>query len=376
MDEHGRADDGSRPGSWRGRGLPVPRTAEQRIHLDGGWIEPAELPGILADDELLDAFGPPRQKARRRAPGYPDDGQRLIALLWAWRADLDSEPWPEPIPIEHARRAAAHRATTSPVANTTTRVRSAQWRRRRLVPMATAATITALALSGVVLGAGAARPGDPLWPVAKTFDGDRARSAEAVYRVSKNLATARQALAQGRADAARAALATADVDLEQIHDPGIRHELARTSTHLRQTADTTPEGERVDTDEHGDPTQPHPSAASGPDPRSAPASPTEPSPRPDPRARQHGAPSRGSPTPPAMPRHEPARRSTRPSPNPSPSRAPAKTTTRPTARPTSGSTTKSTPARSQRSSTPRGTSTRTAANRPTPESERRPNRHH
>jgi hypothetical protein len=124
------------------------------------------------------------------------------------------------------------------------------------MPVAAAAAVAVMALSGVAVAAGGAQPGDALWGVSTVIDANRAKSVEAAYRVDTALTTAQQALAQGRVAEARAALATVQPELNQVQDPGRRNELSRKSQNLVQSADATREGEPLVTDPTGSPSDP------------------------------------------------------------------------------------------------------------------------
>ncbi|WP_051581470.1 anti-sigma-D factor RsdA [Pseudonocardia acaciae] len=211
-------------------------------------VDPVDLLAIRADDELLDALAAGRTIGggpsiagldHRFDSGYNDD-QQVLAMLQAWRTDVESEPFPEMISIEEASEAivAGQRAARP---------------RRRLVPVAAAAAVAVMALSGVAIGASTAQPGDPLWGVSSLLNPNRAKSVEAADRVNVALATAQQALAEGRPADARAALAGVAPDLEHVREQQRREELTRRSENLLDVADNTKDGERVDTREDGSP---------------------------------------------------------------------------------------------------------------------------
>ncbi|MBO0876645.1 MAG: hypothetical protein J2P19_24985, partial [Pseudonocardia sp.] len=208
-------------------------------------IDPVELLAIRADDEILDdlAF------ALTSAPGagavsgltsclgsdprYADD-LRLLALLEAWRHDVDDEPWSELVSVEQARAAVLAGAVRPALA-----APSGMLRGRRPTPLAAlavASVVAALGMSGLGLAAGQARPGDALWGVSKMLDANRATSLEAEGRVGVALASARRALAEGRPGDARAELAGVARELQRVRDPAIRQDLAHTTDKLTATA--------------------------------------------------------------------------------------------------------------------------------------------
>ncbi|MBO0848610.1 MAG: hypothetical protein J2P20_04050, partial [Pseudonocardia sp.] len=238
---HGRRGSG-RPGTPPS-GSPYDFTTENEERVD-----PVDLMAIRADDELLDALAAGRpvemtfggiELDHRFDTGYNDD-QQVLAMLQAWRADVESEPYPEMISVEQASEAivAGHRSARP---------------RRRLVPVAAAAAVVVMALSGVAIGASNAQPGDPLWGVSTLLNGNRAKSVEAAYKVNLALTTAQQALAEGHPEEARAALANVGPELRNVNDQQRRDELSRKSTNLMDTAEVTTEGEKVKTREDGSP---------------------------------------------------------------------------------------------------------------------------
>jgi hypothetical protein len=213
---------------------------------DDGGVDPVDMMAIHADDELLDALasGRPGRGGAYGGRRYEDDlvagfqdDQRLLELLDAWRGDLDSEPIPELVSVDEASEAivAGHRGRP----------------RRRLMPVAAAAVVVVLGLSGVAFGAGAAKPGDALWGVAKAIDSDRATSVEAAERVTVALASVQQALAEGRVSEAQATLASVAPELSKVTDEETKAQLADKSANLSDTASAAAEGEQVRTDEHG-----------------------------------------------------------------------------------------------------------------------------
>jgi uncharacterized membrane protein YgcG len=233
-------------------------------------VDPVEFLAIRADDEVLDglAAGHPLGLAHDPGPEFADD-QQVLALLAQLRAEIDSVGFPELVSVEQASAVIVAGSRESRP-------------RRRLVPVAAAAALVVVALSGVTLAAGQAKPGDPLWGVSTVIDGNRAASVEAAYRVDTALADARTALAQGRVSDARATLTRVAPDLGRVSDPGQRDTLTRTSQNLIETADQVDEGQPVDTDESGaakDPTRLHRRDPASTDPRTGrhPGEPADPS---------------------------------------------------------------------------------------------------
>ena len=242
--------DKSSPNSGRRTnrlGVVVPSSPYDFSPEDHERIDPVEFMAIRADDELLDALASGRSVGPAFThgfdpgldAGYTDD-QQVLALLATWRSDVESAPFPELVSVDRASEAivAGQRAARP---------------RRRLMPVAAAAAVAVMALSGVAVAAGNAQPGDALWGVSTVIDANRAKSVEAAYHVNIALATAQQALAEGRVADARAALATVEPQLNQVQDPERKTELSRKSQNLVESADATREGEPLDTDETGVP---------------------------------------------------------------------------------------------------------------------------
>jgi hypothetical protein len=246
----GRRDQSGAAGGRRIRRLAAVTGSPFDFSTDDERVDPVEFLAIRADDELLDGLSTGRLVGPAYTAGcgsglgsgYADD-QRVLALLAELRAEIDSVPFPELVSVDEAcdAIAAGHRAARP---------------RRRLMSLTAAAAVTVMALSGVALAAGNAQPGDALWGVSAVLDANRARSVEAAYRVDTALATARQALADGRVAEARATLASVTPDLDKVSDPERKVQLSRTTRNLTDTADEAREGERVQTDEHGAPSDP------------------------------------------------------------------------------------------------------------------------
>jgi uncharacterized membrane protein YgcG len=213
-------------------------------------IDPVEFMAIRADDELLDALASGRSVGPAFTHGFDPgldggyaDDQQVLAILASWRSDAESVPFPELCSIDRASEAIVEG-------------QRAARPRRRLMPVAAAAAVAVMALSGIAVAAGSAQPGDALWGVSTVIDANRAKSVEAAYRVDTALTTAQQALAQGRVADARAALASVQPQLNQVQDPERKTELSRKSENLVESADVSREGEPLDTDETGAPRDP------------------------------------------------------------------------------------------------------------------------
>jgi hypothetical protein len=149
--------------------------------------QPFDLARLNADTMLLDALG--------RGEPAPD-GDTVAAMLAAWRADLDERR----VPL----------LTDSAVKGTPP---NAGRRFRWAVAAAVAAVL--LAGGGLVVAAGHATPGSPLWPITRVMYHDRA----AVAAVEDAISRARQAAAEGHYDDARRLLDEAAALVGRVRDP-------------------------------------------------------------------------------------------------------------------------------------------------------------
>ena len=142
-----------------------------------------------------------------RGPGSDPDlrrprDERLVAMLAAWRAEIEAEPIPELVDLDTAVAAVVAGMKADAAG---TRRRRAD-RLRHLAPLAAAAAIIVATISGVGLGSQNAMPGDTLWPIQKVVNPERAESVEAKIEVEGRLQIVRAALATGdTATAARGA---------------------------------------------------------------------------------------------------------------------------------------------------------------------------
>lgn len=161
--------------------------------------EPIDLSALQADDALLDSLG----------GADPDiagaDGESVEAMLLAWRRDVDAVPLADLLDTEAAASAieAGQR-------------RAGRRKRRFLVPVASAAAVFMIAVTGVGLAAQNAMPGDPLWGVAKVLYADHARTVQAAALVRTDLDRASSAWDAGRKAEAEAELRQAEQRLRTI----------------------------------------------------------------------------------------------------------------------------------------------------------------
>ncbi|WP_199441806.1 anti-sigma-D factor RsdA [Umezawaea beigongshangensis] len=203
------------------------------VQPTGDSADTTDLSAVRADDELLDALG--GAGGDRESPGVVAEDE-LNALLLAWRQEVDDEP-------------AAVLVDTDTAVATIAAARPVPHRHRFLIPLATAAAVLAIAFTGTSLVARDSLPGDPLWALTKVLYADHARSVEAAAVVRTDLDTARVALAEGRVDEAKDALAKAGVVLPEVSTDDGRSELSEkhhslleelTSSPLQPTSGTVP----------------------------------------------------------------------------------------------------------------------------------------
>lgn len=181
---NGAGSNGSSP---RGMGTrPVP--------MDDVRSEPLDLVAVQADDEFINALAGGLTVSAPGYGGYDTDDQ-VAAMLAAWKADVDADPIPE---IDLDAATAAVLAGRRP-----------SGRARHLVPVASAAALIVVAITGVSIGAYDSRPGDALFSISKVLYQEEAASYEALDTVAKSEEKAKQALAVGDKEAAAAAVSEA-----------------------------------------------------------------------------------------------------------------------------------------------------------------------
>lgn len=153
---------------------------------------PVDMALVARDDLLLDVL------SRSERPGADDE---VAAMLAAWRADLDAEPYPRLDPHPHLEPAAK------------------PWRLWRPLLLAAAALV---ALAGTLtVAASATGRGSPLCLVTTTACEDLPDSQLAL-QAEEAIAKASTALDNSQVDEARQLLAQADALADRIHDEAIR----------------------------------------------------------------------------------------------------------------------------------------------------------
>ena len=202
---------------------------------------PTDLVAVQADDELVNALGSGAGVAfGDRAPGSDPDLRRnrdehLVAMLAAWRAEIEAEPIPELIDLDTAVAAVVAGMKADELG--TRRKRAG--RLRHLAPLAAAAAIIVAAVSGVGLGSKDAMPGDTLWAVQKVVNPERAESVETKLVVESRLDKVRTALSTGDTDTAARELQAISTEIPAVRgeegQPGLAQEQEFLALKLAET---------------------------------------------------------------------------------------------------------------------------------------------
>lgn len=221
------------------------------VRFDEVSDEPVDLVAMQADDELIDALASGMSVSSPGYGGYGPDDQ-VVALLAAWKAEVDADPVRPLVDVEEA--AARIRAAARP-----------SGRRLRLVAPLAAAAVVVLSVGGIGYNAGTtAGPTDGLaWEIAKVVDGERVESVLAAERVQVRIAEAKDALSRGEPEMAREILAAAAEDLQVVRPEENAADLAEVQSFLEAKAAETPPGvpTRPDTPLASNPGRPVPQGA-------------------------------------------------------------------------------------------------------------------
>ena len=184
---------------------------------------PIDVESLRADDELIESFRAAVIRAPRsgEASAGRDPEAELRAMLSAWVVDVRPETVATtalpnaPVQLTAASRV-ADEAVPVPVGSITAARHRAAHPPRYARRFAVAASLIVLLGSGLAVGAWDAQPGGTLWPVAKVFYVERAKSVQAATDVNADLQRARTALDQGRTADAAAAIATVVATLDKV----------------------------------------------------------------------------------------------------------------------------------------------------------------
>jgi len=220
-----------------------------RVLPDVDESAPVDLVAVQADDELVNALGarPAVPPERRPPPGPVEPGgsgadDRLMAMLAAWRAEIDAEPIPELIDLD----AAVAAVTAGVQADELARRRRRAGRLRQLAPFAAAAAIIVATVTGVGLGSQDAMPGDTLWAVQKVVNPERAESVETKLVVESRLEAVRTALQEGDTVTAAQQLQAITTEIQDVRTQEGQSELAQEKEFLSAKLADLPPGAKAD----------------------------------------------------------------------------------------------------------------------------------
>ncbi|MFR9804281.1 anti-sigma-D factor RsdA [Pseudonocardia sp. RS010] len=213
-----------------GRGGPRVEDTEDAEFAD----EPLDLVAVQADDELINALAAGMTVSAPGHGGYDAD-DRVVAMLAAWKADVDAEPIPELVDLDTAVAAVESGSVTRPSS-----------RRRHLIPLAGAAALLVFSIAGVSIGAQDADPGSPLFGVTQVLYKDAANSKLAAVEVKQRIEEVNAKLERGDTTGAQRDLAAMEPLLDQVRPEEGKTYLAAEQTFLEQKVQETPGGQPTD----------------------------------------------------------------------------------------------------------------------------------
>ncbi|MEK6442659.1 anti-sigma-D factor RsdA [Pseudonocardia sp. T1-2H] len=216
---------------------PIPLHGRERRAADdpndGGFAEePIDLVAVQADDELINALSAGLSVSSPGLSGYDDD-DRVVAMLAAWKAEVDADPIPELVSTDKAVQAVESGAPRSA-------------RRRHLIPLAGAAALLVFSIGGVSLGAHDAQPGDPLFGVTRVLYSNVAESRQAAFEVRDRIAAVNDKLAHGDTAGAQRDIADLAPLLAKVQPDEGRTYLAAQQEFLAAKVSETPSGTPTD----------------------------------------------------------------------------------------------------------------------------------
>lgn len=212
--------------------MPVPRNGTRRAGDEYPGEEIIDLFAVRADDELIDALAACASALPVHQVGSGAE-DRVSALLAAWKAEVDEDPFPSLVDVDAAVGVI--------------RVgRTGRGRSRYLVPVAVAGAALVALLGGLSIGSYSAQPDDVLWPVSKVLYAERAESVVAAERAEDRIATAKRAIADGDPQTAERVLTAAATDLDGVRAEEGHGELAEVQDFLAAKAEETAPGESSD----------------------------------------------------------------------------------------------------------------------------------
>lgn len=214
-------------------GVPVEGLLARPVPLEDVAEEPIDLVAVQADDELIEALAAGLPISEPGVDGYDDD-DRFVAMLAAWKAEVDAAPIPELVGTETA------------VATIDAARRSSRHRTRHLVPLAAAAALIVFAITGVSLGAHGAHPGDPLFGVTQVLYRETAQSRQAAVEAEAGISAVNMSLARGETSKAAQQLMAIEQLVSKVKPEDGAAELAATQRFLSAKLQETPAGMPTD----------------------------------------------------------------------------------------------------------------------------------
>jgi hypothetical protein len=196
--------------------------------------EPLDLVALQADDELINALAAGMTVSAPGHGGYDAD-DKVVAMLAAWKAEVDADPIPDLVDLD-----------TAVAAVESGRVKRPSSRRRHLIPLAGAAALLVFSIAGVSIGAQDADPGSPLFGVTQVLYKDAASSKLAAVEVKQRIEQVNAKLERGDTTGAQQDLQALAPLLEQVRPEEGKTYLAAEQTFLSQKAQETPAGQPTD----------------------------------------------------------------------------------------------------------------------------------
>ncbi|MCE3554264.1 hypothetical protein LWC33_22770 [Pseudonocardia sp. RS11V-5] len=213
-----------------GRAASRAEDAEDAEYAD----EPLDLVAVQADDELISALAAGMTVSAPGHSGYDAD-DRVVAMLAAWKAEVDADPIPELIDLDTAVAAVEAGSVKRPSS-----------RRRHLIPLAGAAALLVFSIAGVSIGAQDADPGSPLFGVTQVLYKDAANSKIAAVQVKQRIEQVNAKLQRGDTTGAQQDLQALKPLLDQVRPEEGKTYLAAEQTFLSQKVQETPAGQPTD----------------------------------------------------------------------------------------------------------------------------------
>lgn len=286
-----------------GRPLP-PRVPQPAVTPAAGAEEAPDLMAVQSDDALIDAL----------SRGYGGGGgggedDRIAAMLAAWKAEVDADPIPELVDTDTALATimavtggpidvdttvfpvvTADSAVTGPqdavggaaeegAGATVTPMRRSKRpgkRARHLVPLAGAAALIVVAVTGVSIGAHSAQPGDALFGVTQVLYTETAQSRQAAVDAQAGIVKVKESLASGDTSGAAAQLTDVETLMAKVKPEDGAPVLQANQRFLTMKLQETPAGQKADPEAPLRDGTPAPAPPSIPGKPSTPTSPSTP----------------------------------------------------------------------------------------------------